>query len=831
MSTKTYNALISETSELIGECTQADEAIFEAGPSEKSTFNPILSELRVRYTILLSRLDTAYDQILQPQKRRIIKRLLDACLGRLLEIKFDLVELNLSDYTYDDDEALKKLGVTPMNAEPCIPQYFLRDREKELGDRRQFILDILKKLGYEPTKPTPLVLNEQQAVIIIQSHERARQGRLRGQFMKEIRLLKEKGRDQKGEMSASAATAIQRVWRGFIARRATRKRKQKEQLLIGMELPPYLESKEIKKAEKIKDYRRQLQQQYDSEYNESLIETEERLRAKHSTKIAERIGDELRRWITEYYERTGKLPEFPSEEAGGSRAMFSRQGTGVDSELSKLSPISSKGSKRSKDSKEKRSNKTEEIKNKDENEDLFTFKCTPSVFLQEIISANEEYEDIWKFRDVEDDIHEMFDKEMIEREKLGKIEQEIRNDVDEMMRGELDLIQAAFDRDRAHKGKKAKKPQKKVRRGGKKNKKKKEKDLTPDRTTESLFEELVTNGIIRPYPLVNIDDYFGEKNFVGNEFRNQDQEPIPCLGDIRQLVKEYCILPLGSENVRARAPFVRSVLITGPSGSGKKMLVHAICSEIGAMLFDLTPANIVGKYPGKSGLIMLLHLVMKVSRLLQPAVIWMDDAEKPFVKKIPKTDKTDPKRLKKDLVKIIKGICAEDRVIFIGTSRTPWEAEQKLLFQCYSKVIQIPRPDYGSVSLMWRSKLHRAGALSNRLDVSCLSRVSDSYTIGTLLSALESVLTTKRRLQLRVRALTSHEVAVQLSSLEPVYVEQDAAAETWWLKTPMEKRRLRMLQKLQELELENEEKAAATKGNGSRKRGGGYTDLSALALN
>ncbi|VVC97742.1 unnamed protein product, partial [Leptidea sinapis] len=405
--------------------------------------------------------------------------------------------------------------------------------------------------------------------------------------------------------------------------------------------------------------------------------------------------------------------------------------TGVDSELSKLSPISSKGSKRSKDSKEKRSNKTEEIKNKDENEDLFTFKCTPSVFLQEIISANEEYEDIWKFRDVEDDIHEMFDKEMIEREKLGKIEQEIRNDVDEMMRGELDLIQAAFDRDRAHKGKKAKKPQKKVRRGGKKNKKKKEKDLTPDRTTESLFEELVTNGIIRPYPLVNIDDYFGEKNFVGNEFRNQDQEPIPCLGDIRQLVKEYCILPLGSENVRARAPFVRSVLITGPSGSGKKMLVHAICSEIGAMLFDLTPANIVGKYPGKSGLIMLLHLVMKVSRLLQPAVIWMDDAEKPFVKKIPKTDKTDPKRLKKDLVKIIKGICAEDRVIFIGTSKTPWEAEQKLLFQCYSKVIQIPRPDYGSVSLMWRSKLHRAGALSNRLDVSCLSRVSDSYTIVT----------------------------------------------------------------------------------------------------
>lgn len=130
----------------------------------------------------------------------------------------------------------------------------------------------------------------------------------------------------------------------------------------------------------------------------------------------------------------------------------------------------------------------------------------------------------------------------------------------------------------------------------------------------------------------------------------------------------------------------------------------------------------------------------------------MDDADKPFVKKIPKTDKTDPKRLKKDLIKIIKGthhtlfpisgdvfllytrffsgICTEDRVLFVGTSRNPWEAEQKLLFQCYQKVIQIPRADYGSISMMWRMKLHKAGALTPRLDLSCLSRVSDSYTIG-----------------------------------------------------------------------------------------------------
>ncbi|XP_063367172.1 dynein regulatory complex protein 11 [Cydia amplana] len=809
MSNKTYNDLLCETSEIIGEATQADEAVFALGEAERTQLHPHLSELRVRYTVLVRRLDNVYDQLLQPQKRLIVKRLLEACLGRLIEIKHDLVELHLSDYTFDDDEVLQRLQVTPSEAEPCIPQYFIREREEEVESRQQFIIDTLRKLGHEPPKPQALVLTEQQAVLVIQSHERARQGRLRGQFMKEIRLLKEKGRDQKGEMSPSAATAIQRVWRGFIARRATKKRKQEEMLLIGMELPPYAESVAIKKSEEIKEYRRKLQKEREKEYQKALVTIEEQLRKQHGVRLNEQIGAELRRYISEYFERTGRFPDLPSEESGGSRAMFSRQGTSPDSTLSKSSPVSSKESKKSKESKDKKNGKPEDNKTKDEEADLQMFKCSISNFLQDVISANEEFEDIWKFKDDADNPHERYYKDMIEREKMVKIEQEIRNIVDEMMRNELEQLQAAFDRDRAHKGKKAKKPQKKARRGGKKSKKKKEKDLTPDRTTESLFEELVSNGIIRPYPVCKIDDYIGEKSFVGAEWRNEGREPMPCLGDIRQIIKEYCILPLGSEHVRTHAPLVRSVLLSGPAGSGKKMLVHSICSEVGGVLFDLSPANIVGKYPGKSGLIMLIHLVVKVSRLLQPAVIWMDDAEKPFVKKIPKTDKTDPKRLKKDLAKIIKGICPEDRVLFVGTSRCPWEAEQKLLFQCYSKVIQIPRADYGSISLMWRTQLHRAGALSPRLDVSSLARVSDSYTIGTLLSALDGLLTTKRRLQLRVRALTAHEIAVQLSTREPVYAEQDASAEAWWSKTPLERRRQKALQRIEELEREAEEKAKA----------------------
>ena len=53
---------------------------------------------------------------------------------------------------------------------------------------------------------------------------------------------------------------------------------------------------------------------------------------------------------------------------------------------------------------------------------------------------------------------------------------------------------------RERKGNSARKgKRKKGTKGSKKGKKKKDKDLTPDRTTESLFEELVMNNVIKPH--------------------------------------------------------------------------------------------------------------------------------------------------------------------------------------------------------------------------------------------------------------------------------------------------------------------------------------------
>lgn len=256
------------------------------------------------------------------------------------------------------------------------------------------------------------------------------------------------------------------------------------------------------------------------------------------------------------------------------------------------------------------------------------------------------------------------------------------------MRVELEQLEAALERDILKKRKGKKKKNKNKKKKKKKPKKgKKKKDPTAHRTTEDIFEELFSNGIIRKYPEEKLSNFIGEFSYNNFERRQVFENPLPCLGDIRQVILEYCILPMGSPTVHLLAPLVKSMCLCGPRGCGKHLLANAICTELGAVMFDLTPKNVVGKYPGKAGLKMLVHLVEKMSRILQPSIIFTDGAEKHFYKKVPKPERiNEPKRLGKLMPKLTKAITALDQVMVLGISREPWAAKPRPMVKTYQKV-------------------------------------------------------------------------------------------------------------------------------------------------
>lgn len=62
--------------------------------------------------------------------------------------------------------------------------------------------------------------------------------------------------------------------------------------------------------------------------------------------------------------------------------------------------------------------------------------------------------------------------------------------------------------------------------------------------------------------------------------------------------------------------------------------------------------------------------------------------------------------------------------------------------------------------------------VTQRLDISALAKVSDGYTPGHILQAIQSVLTERRLLELHRRPLVASEFLGHLAKLEPVHREE-----------------------------------------------------------
>lgn len=331
MSHKTYDHEFKTAQDLLTETLQ-----IEPVQADRREDRQLLATIYIRYILIANRLTMCVDQVVQPQKRQLILKLVEATLGRILELKTDLVEADLNEYTHCGD-IIEKLKITPIDTELEIPSCFRKQRKEELAYRKNIIEGVLSRLGFIDKEKRKMPMKEHEAILIIQTHERARQGRLRAQFMKEIKSVKEKskipvaeeakeGEDAKAGISLSAAMKIQKIWRGYIARRLTRRRKLQEMLLIGMIPPPKTKSLEIEKDVQNRKRREKLQEDRQIEYEVTTRNCREYLEKHQRAPVLEQLSDQVRTWIQEYKTQTGKIPEYTGEERSASRLMLSRQG-------------------------------------------------------------------------------------------------------------------------------------------------------------------------------------------------------------------------------------------------------------------------------------------------------------------------------------------------------------------------------------------------------------------------------------------------------------------------------------------------------------------------
>ncbi|XP_010170137.2 dynein regulatory complex protein 11-like, partial [Antrostomus carolinensis] len=191
----------------------------------------------IKYMQIFRKLEAAHDHLVHQQKRAVIRQVLDGVIGRILEVKREMVKLENSEFQYVDD-LLEDLKLVPEDIEVPIPKYFIKEKLEDLQQREKILDQILLDSGLQ-TEIQVKAMTVEEAIRTIQVAERARQGRCRAAFMKQI-YFEEKGKRQtklqvqEGPNPDDAATCIQKVWRGYIQRKKTEKMREEEMIFLGM---------------------------------------------------------------------------------------------------------------------------------------------------------------------------------------------------------------------------------------------------------------------------------------------------------------------------------------------------------------------------------------------------------------------------------------------------------------------------------------------------------------------------------------------------------------------------------------------------------------------
>ncbi|XP_046446993.1 dynein regulatory complex protein 11-like isoform X2 [Daphnia pulex] len=735
--------------------------------------------------------------MLHVQKRRDISAIIRAVLGRVVELKNELASLDFNETPFVGT-ALAQLKLSPEQVDPPLTLFIDGDRDGNASfrsasetERKQLVQRVLLKLERNPRRQLSAdsaSMTWDEAVALIQIHERARQGRLRFNLMKQIRqqkMLAGRGLHKlKPAMNTyTAAIKIQNAWRSFLALKRVRQMRHQEMVFLGMVPRNYKENPEIIRAKELENLRTLRQSELEAQYQIELAALRDRQRDKDGAAIRESFLEQIRTWYIDHREQSGKFPDLPAEDEGGSKMIYSMNDGPSETPV----PVVVK----KKDAAPPMAKTSSSMKRAEEDRPKGV-DMAPSQWLENIVHENQKYYDVWRDR-AEPGGEVGWDVELLRAQVSEELNDEMRLEADVQARYELDRLRSAYDRDR---GRKSKGKRKTARKAAKKSKRgRKEKDLTPDRTLESLVEELVQVGIIRSYPKADIRDFLGSVAVVDPLNRKWKRDTFPGLGDIRSALIEYCILTLGSEEIRKRTPLTRSILLAGPHGSGKSFLMHAICNHIGATLFDISNSSLMGRYPGKAGMTMLIHLITKVSRLLQPSVIVIEDVDRLFMKKSVRMERWDMRRMRKELPKILRAIVPEDRVLLVGTSATPWECDQRNLSQVFQRMIGIPPPDYGTRFTMWdhfiRQATRTAQYTMTPAELTNLARISDSYTPGSIARSVSEILSERRKQLLPRQLLRADEFVSAMARCEPIYKEDEESLRVWYGKTPCRRKRHR----------------------------------------
>ncbi|CAF3283444.1 unnamed protein product [Rotaria socialis] len=759
----------------------------------KRNANDYVRQIFIQYNDSMKKLDEIYQTLIHPQKRLIIRILLDGIVGRLVELKQEMIKFDCCEYTYFEDLALDQ-NKTLDNLRIEIPSCFAEDRFKSIEQRNHIIRTILSRLdeskhvlsmkssfdSFLTSKNDQIRIIPLAAVIhILQAHERARQGRVHAYFMRQMKneLKTKEMKSISDNNLEDSCVIIQTIWRQQYAEKLFNRKKIEKAELLNMILPRrklFAESYIDDRDKKMRD----LQLQHHQEFDGASNYIKQKLHQYEETEVKSRMKNVMFQWLLESRQLYGQFPIYPSNEVNGSTILFKEMTIAEVQEFvdKQAQALKNKKIKR-KEVKQiaKKARKKKPIKQK-----AIMNELEPSKFIPSINNQMNIYKELFYQRDESHNKDQQYDTLLAMDHFRSEVEYEIRRDVDNILRNELIYLKLSIDNVKDKQIKKSKKKKKKRRRRNKKTK-----DIVANRTNDSIFEELVEAGIILPTKPVHQRDFIGDYQYLSESMRCNEKEPMPSLLDCQQLVILQIIFPLCSENIHLNLPIRKAVLLAGPRGSGKELLVHIACNQLGGLLVDLSPANVAKSFNSASGLKVLFAMVKQLALMMPPVLCMIRDMEVIFSKKLTTQEKAiEPSRYKRAVRKFIKSIKPGQRIMLVGLSSQPYRARIKQFLQIYQHIILFPRPNYGSRrKIFYETLIEKCNMNINDVELSRLASLSDGYTAGQILEAIDKVIKIKQETKYSNMTCTADDFITVLGTKVPVFVDEENKIKNWYAKT------------------------------------------------
>ncbi len=172
-------------------------------------------------------------------------------------------------------------------------------------------------------------------------------------------------------------------------------------------------------------------------------------------------------------------------------------------------------------------------------------------------------------------------------------------------------------------------------------------------------------------------------------------EMVGGLHDVKADIKESMIIPLMRRDVTTRFKLdpPKGILLFGPPGCGKTMLMKALASELGVEMISIKCSDIMSKWYGESeGKIAEL---LKTARERAPCILFMDEIDAIAKRRdMYAADDVTP-RLLSILLSEMDGIDKSAGVIVVGSTNKPDLIDQAMLRPGrLDKIIYVPPPDF-----------------------------------------------------------------------------------------------------------------------------------------